>query len=55
MTRKIASRLKSGVALVAVTAQLVALSGPAGAFCGLGDTLFAQPDGGLFQVTLALG
>ena len=46
MTRKIASRLKSGVALVAVTAQLVALSGPAGAFCGF---YVAKADAKLFN------
>jgi hypothetical protein len=46
MTRKTASRLKSSVALVAVTAQLVALSGPAGAFCGF---YVAKADAKLFN------
>jgi hypothetical protein len=34
MTRKFQSRLKAGVAMVAVAAQLAAMAEPAGAFCG---------------------
>jgi hypothetical protein len=42
----ISSRLKGGVAVTAVVAQLVALSGPAGAFCGF---YVAKADAKLFN------
>jgi hypothetical protein len=42
----VASRLKGGVAIAAVAAQLVALSGPAGAFCGF---YVAKADAKLFN------
>jgi hypothetical protein len=46
MSRKTASRLKAGVALAAVLAQLAALAGPAAAFCGF---YVAQADAKLFN------
>jgi hypothetical protein len=46
MTRMLASRLKAGVALAAVVAQLAALAGPAAAFCGF---YVAKADSKLFN------
>src|SRR4051812_12628515 len=46
MIRKLASRLKAGVALAAVVAQLAALAGPAAAFCGF---YVAKADSKLFN------
>src|SRR3981081_4469416 len=46
MTRMLASRLKAGVALAAVVAQLAALAGPASAFCGF---YVAKADAKLFN------
>src|SRR5262249_8802787 len=42
----LASRLKAGVAVTAITAQLVALTGPAAAFCGF---YVAKADAKLFN------
>src|SRR3954463_5704503 len=46
MIRKLASRLKAGVALAAGVAQLAALAGPAAAFCGF---YVAKADAKLFN------
>jgi hypothetical protein len=46
MNRKLASRLKGGVAVAAVIAQLTALAGPAAAFCGF---YVAKADSKLFN------
>ena len=46
MTQRLASRLKSSVALTAVLAQLATLSGPAAAFCGF---YVAKADARLFN------
>jgi hypothetical protein len=46
MTRKLASRLKATVAVAAIAAQVVALAGPAAAFCGF---YVAKADSKLFN------